>query len=164
VSHLLEREMELALPRERVFAFFSDAFNLEQITPPELRFRVTTPAPIELEAGAHIHYRLALYGIPFDWETRISRWDPPCAFADEQVRGPYRRWVHLHEFEERATGTRIRDCVEYGLPFGWIGACAHPLVRRQLDRIFDFRQRTIAHLLGGAGRATQAERPRAGGR
>ncbi len=37
--------------REDVFTFFSDAFRLEQITPPWLHFHITTAAPIHLQKG-----------------------------------------------------------------------------------------------------------------
>ena len=58
-AHLLEREQHVPAPPEEVFAFFADALNLEAITPPWLRFRVVTPAPIEMRPGALIEYRLA---------------------------------------------------------------------------------------------------------
>ncbi len=77
----------IALPRERVFPFFSDAANLEVITPPELSFRILTPQPIAMHPGALIRYRLRLMGIPFDWLTRITEWNPPESFVDEQLAG-----------------------------------------------------------------------------
>ena len=50
-TYLLEREQIVPKSREEAFAFFSDAFNLERITPPFLRFRILTPPPIRMEAG-----------------------------------------------------------------------------------------------------------------
>ena len=62
--HVLRREQRLPGTPEEVFPFFADAGNLEAITPPWLGFRVVTPRPIEMRAGALIEYRLRLHGLP----------------------------------------------------------------------------------------------------
>lgn len=147
MTHALERSTRIARPIDEVFAFFADAGNLQRITPPELRFRILTPLPIAMRHGATIAYRLALFGIPFDWLTHIDRWEPPHVFVDRQLRGPYALWVHTHAFESEGSGTRMRDRVEYRLPLGPLGLPALPLVRRQLARIFDYREATIQRLL-----------------
>ena len=151
MEHLLERELWLPHPVEKVFAFFAQAENLERITPRELRFHIVTKQPIALAAGATIDYRLSLFAIPFGWRSVITAWDPPRTFTDEQVRGPYALWVHRHVFEPSGAGTIIRDRVRYRLPFGPLGDLFHPLVKRQLSRIFDYRRRAVeAAFDGGA--------------
>ena len=138
------------MPPGQAFDFYGDALNLEPLTPPWLHFEVTTPMPIEMGAGTLLDYRLRLHGAPIRWRTEIQTWEPPTGFVDTQVRGPYRLWEHTHTFEPLGDGgaTLIRDRVRYALPFGPLGALAHTLfVRRDLQRIFDYRQQAVAERL-----------------
>jgi len=145
----IERSQVVALPLDRTFAFFSDASNLEEITPPWLRFRILTPRPIAMRAGTTIDYRLALHRVPLRWRSEIVEWEPGRRFVDRQVRGPFGRWEHTHTFESRGGGTVIRDSVRYRMPLGIAGAAVHRLlVRGDLERIFDFRRDAVARLLG----------------
>jgi ligand-binding SRPBCC domain-containing protein len=148
--HLLERFQWLPLPPEDVFPFFADARNLERITPPWLGFRVETETPIEMHPGARIDYRLKLHGVRLGWHTEIALWDPPRRFVDVQRSGPYRLWHHIHRFELAGDGTLMTDVVRYALHFGPLGELARlALVRRDLDGIFDFRQKQVARLVDG---------------
>ena len=151
-EHVLERVATVPRPLAETFAFFADAGNLERITPPELRFRIVTPQPIDLRPGALIDYRLRLFGVPFGWRTEIARWEPPAggraAFVDQQLRGPYRRWHHTHTFEAVGDATRMTDRVRWALPVWPLGEVARPVVRAQLRRIFDHRAERVAELLG----------------
>lgn len=141
-------ELWLPLPPEKVFPFFADAFNLEAITPPWLNFNILTPRPIPMREGTLIDYRLRVRGLPLRWRTRISAWQPPHRFVDEQLRGPYRQWIHTHTFEVRDGGTLCRDIVQYAVLFDYI---VHPLfVRRDVEKIFAFRQAALRARFGGS--------------
>jgi ligand-binding SRPBCC domain-containing protein len=146
-EHVLKRELRIAAPLDRVFAFFAEAENLARITPPELGFQIVTPRPIEMGRGTLIDYTIGLWGIPMRWRTLISVWDPPRRFVDEQLRGPYRQWIHTHSFEADGEATIVRDEVRYVLPLGFLGQLVHPLIRRQLRRIFDYRTAVVERLL-----------------
>ena len=146
-EHILESETTISAPRKAVFAFFSDASNLMRLTPPSLGFQILTPAPIRMEEGTLIDYRILLRGLPMRWRTRICRWNPPFEFIDEQLKGPYRIWVHHHTFEEADSGvTLMRDRVCYALPFPPFGEIAFPLVRAEVRGIFEFRRKAIREI------------------
>lgn len=128
-----------------MFDFFSRAENLERLTPGSLQFRILTPLPIEMREGALIDYQLRLYGAPLKWRTLISTWDPPNVFVDTQLKGPYRQWIHTHKFTDAGAGrTVMEDEVRYRLPFGPLGRIALPVVRRQVEGIFEYREKALA--------------------
>src|SRR5690349_16758905 len=106
-AHQFERRIVIKRPLEEVFAFFAEAGNLERITPPELKFHILTPLPFTIAQGSLIDYQLALFGLRFRWKTLISRWEPPFVFVDEQLRGPYRQWIHTHRFVQNPDGTEV---------------------------------------------------------
>ncbi len=145
--HVLERSQRIPAPLSEVFAFFSDPGNLVRITPPGLRFRIVGAAPGDMAAGARFEYRIRWTLFRLRWVTRITRWEPPWQFQDAQEEGPYKTWIHTHSFAGGAEGVTMRDRVEYALPFGPLGRLAHRLaVRRQLERIFDYRRRAIEEI------------------
>ncbi|MCU1287783.1 MAG: CDP-paratose 2-epimerase [Acidobacteria bacterium] len=147
-EHILARKLVLNLPRAKVFDFFADAVNLERITPPELNFHIATAQPIDIRQGALIDYRLKLRGLPLIWKTEISVWNPPFEFVDRALKSPYKQWIHRHTFTEiEENKTLIEDEVRYRLPMEPLGDLAHFFVRRELDYIFDFRQKTVAEIL-----------------
>jgi ligand-binding SRPBCC domain-containing protein len=149
-DHRVETRLWLPRGRADVFPFFADAYNLEEITPPWLRFSVLTPRPIEIRAGTLIEYRLRLHGLPLRWRTEIAVWEPPVRFVDRQVAGPYETWEHEHRFRDVRGGVVMSDRVDYrirgGLLADWIGDRA--VARRDLRRIFEYRRDVLQARFG----------------
>lgn len=144
----LRRETTVPRSLEETFAFFSDAGNLDALTPPWVGFRILTPLPIDMRRGTLIDYRIRIRGIPIRWRTEITEWDPPHRFIDVQLKGPYQWWHHEHRFEPCKEGTRIVDEVEFRAPLHWI---SHPLiVERDVRRIFSYRAEALQRTFGGA--------------
>jgi ligand-binding SRPBCC domain-containing protein len=140
-------EVWLPRRREELLDFFSKAQNLDLITPPWLHFHVVTPMPIVMGRGTMIEYRLRWRGLPLYWRTEITCWQPPECFIDQQVKGPYRQWIHEHVFEECDGGTLMRDRVDYAVP-GWF---VEPILSRwivtpDVERIFAFRRQEMERL------------------
>jgi ligand-binding SRPBCC domain-containing protein len=143
----LERTTVISRDQASVFAFFAEAANLQRITPAFLDFEIVTPQPIAMGTGTLIDYKMKLSGLPVRWRTRIQEFEPSSHFVDIQLKGPYRLWHHRHEFEAVSGGTKMRDIVDYELPFGAIGTIARALfVRRTLDHIFDYRASAIEEI------------------
>ena len=140
----VHREAVVRASLEDTFAFFSNAANLERLTPRWINFRIRTPLPIEMREGAVIDYRIVLYGVPIPWRTRIDVWEPGVRFVDRQLAGPYRWWHHEHRFEREGSGTRVIDHVEFVPRAAWLTS---RMVLRDVGRIFTFRQDALPALL-----------------
>lgn len=142
---VLSTELVVERPIRDVFEFFSDAENLEVITPECLHFRIMTPTPIKICKGALIDYRLKLHGIPFKWRTEIESWEPPYRFTDQQLRGPYKKWFHEHTFESLGPNrTLAKDRVHY-IPR--LEVLTHRFfVKPDLIKIFTYRQQQLAKI------------------
>jgi ligand-binding SRPBCC domain-containing protein len=147
--HRLTRTTTVRGDLATVFSFFMNPYNLEQITPPSLRFHVTSTSDVTIGEGTRISYRLRLHGVPLTWTSRIDSFSAPTHFVDNQLAGPYAQWRHRHTFRQVADGVEMTDDVEYRLPFGLLGRFVHWLVvRRELEAIFDRRNEVIAGLFG----------------
>jgi ligand-binding SRPBCC domain-containing protein len=142
----LQKQIWLPRPLAEVFHFFSDATNLETLTPPWLNFQIVTPRPIEMRVGTRIDYQLKIHGILVRWQSEITGWNPPERFVDEQNRGPYRRWIHEHSFQARDGGTTVEDHVQYAV---WGGKLVNRLlVAPDLARIFGYRHHRLVEIFG----------------
>lgn len=146
----LLREQIIAADVERVWAFFATPRNLDELTPPDLKFRILTAVPQQMYPGLLIEYRISpLAGVWLRWMTEIRHMREREYFVDEQRLGPYRLWYHEHHFEAVPGGTKMTDRVTYEIGWGPLGRLAGKLwVDRQLAGIFDYRARKVAEIFG----------------
>ena len=136
---------------ERAWEFFGTPDNLKDITPPNLGFTIKSQHHGKrMYAGQIIEYSVKpLFGIPLYWMTEITHVVEGQYFIDEQRFGPYSLWHHQHHFREVAGGIEMTDIVHYKIPFWFFGDIAHGLfVRRELKKIFEFRQYFIQQKFG----------------
>jgi ligand-binding SRPBCC domain-containing protein len=144
-----QSEQLVQRPLPQVFAFFSEAANLQELTPKWLHFQVLDVTPKPIQQGTLIRYRLRLHGLPLRWTSRITDWNPPHGFTDVQVSCPYSVWEHHHKFIDEGGNIRIVDDLHYDLPFGPLGKLAHWLkVRADVEKIFAFRKLSIQQRFG----------------
>jgi len=144
----LHRKQFLPTSLETAWAFFTNPFNLAQITPPWLDFKITNPVSEKIYSGVIITYRLkTLFGLPTNWVTEITQVDKPVSFVDEMRLGPYLFWHHQHLFHVVIGGVEVEDSVHYALKLGILGQILHKMVvRAKLNDIFDYRQTALENL------------------
>jgi ligand-binding SRPBCC domain-containing protein len=64
--------------------------------------------------------------------------------VDEQIKGPYTKWIHTHKFIPCRNGTLMFDEVIYKVPFGFLGRFFGGwLITRDITKIFNYRKTTI---------------------
>ena len=148
--HRLERRQIIPVGIDAAWAYFSTPRNLQEMTPPSLSFHILWGADEPMHVGQMIAYRVGVApGVRLTWLTEITQVEPGVAFVDEQRRGPYALWHHLHRFTPVPGGTECLDRVTYQMPFGPLGAVVHALwVRRQLEGIFAFREQHLRQRFG----------------
>ena len=147
-DHVLEARVWLARPRPEVFAFFADPRNLAALTPPRCGVRLLSPVST-LAAGTVLDVRVRVLGAPLRSRIYIREYDPPYRFVEVQVRGPWARWEHRHQFLEENHGTWVEDRVTYRLPLGPLGQLAHAaIVHRRLQALWRYRRERLDALFG----------------
>lgn len=99
-----------------------------------------------VDEGARTVVQVGLGPVPVEWISEHLAPDPPNAFADFQVDGPFARWLHRHLFAARDDGgCEVEDRIEYELPFEPLGGLvAGRAVRHRIERGLAYRHRTLA--------------------
>lgn len=138
--------------KENVFPFFSEVKNLEALTPDFLNFHVVGKSTENIQTGTLIDYKLKIHGVPVKWKTEICDWNPGKKFRDVQIKGPYSKWDHTHDFEGLVGGTLLTDKVIYRLPLASFGGnLILFVVESDIKKIFSFRKDKIKKLFGSSG-------------
>ena len=95
--------------------------------------------------GEEVTWRAWHFGVPLRMTSRITQMEAPDHFVDEQVKGPFRHFRHVHEFSHDSSGTTMVDRIEFTAPFGPLGRLVEKLVLvRYLQNLIDTRNRHLA--------------------
>jgi len=147
----LKTSQNIPVDLETAWAFFSNPFNLEIITPENLGFKVLSKHQSDnIYPGQIMEYTVSpLLGIPVYWMTEITHMRDRQFFVDEQRIGPYKFWHHQHHFKAIEGGVEMTDIVHYRNPLGFLGNIANTLfVKNQLDTIFNYRFNRVEEMFG----------------
>lgn len=103
-----------------------------------------------LALGEEVTWRAWHFGVPLRMTSRITEMQVPDYFVDEQVRGPFRRFRHVHEFTQGPAGATMIDRIGFEAPFGILGRVVEKLVlARYLRKLIETRNQYLAGDLFG---------------
>lgn len=136
-----EKRTRIEASAARVFAFHEAPGAHARLTPPWSGQHIVSPAR-SLAVGERAVLEV-LGPLRLRFVAEHTALEPGRMFRDEQVQGPFARWVHTHRMEPDGDGACLLvDQVEYELPLGALGRIAGgPFVRRMLERLFEHRHR-----------------------
>jgi uncharacterized protein (TIGR01777 family) len=156
---VVERVTTVPFRAESVFGWLERPGAFERLTPPWERVTVVERSG-GLRDGGRTVLRVGPRPVGRRWVARHRDYVADRQFTDEQVEGPFTRWIHLHRFEPDGAGAcRVVDRIEYVTPFGAIGAAADPLlVRPRIERMLRYRHQVLHYDLESHTRF--ADRPR----
>ena len=110
---LFVKSVLIDAPVARVFGFHERADALELLTPAFPPVKV-----ISRTGGIRKGARVVLRVGPFPWTALHTAYERDRLFVDEQISGPFAKWIHRHEFQDRGAKTLLTDRLEYELPGG----------------------------------------------
>lgn len=137
----LKQEQFLPITLDAAWDFFANPENLNEVTPDDMVFEITSELPDKMYEGLMITYRIKPFlNIPIKWCTEITHIKERLFFVDEQRQGPYRIWHHEHHFKEVEGGVLMTDLLYYDIGKSFLGWIAGRLfVHKKVKQIFEYR-------------------------
>lgn len=153
----LRFEQHVAAPREALFAFHATPANLAELLEGWRGFALLEHDG-HIRPGSRVRLEQRVAWLRHEMVFEHFVFEPPRRFGERQIRGPFRRFEHVHEFFDAEHGARIVDTVDFELPWFLGGALAERLVAAPvLERFFEFR-RSAYRRLCDCGRLTASAR------
>ena len=166
LSQKIQFEQWVPIEISRVFLFFANPQNLPRIMPPTtetklIEMKLVSPPDVAWKNGAGLagvgseiitSFRLFKFPpIRSKWTARITEFEWDHHFADLQVRGPFKRFLHRHELRTEirngVEGTVVRDAVEFDAGYGFLGRLMEKFIAQQMRQTFKYRQLKLEELL-----------------
>lgn len=118
-----EKNVVLDAPVDVVFAFHEGPDALTLLSPPFPPVRLLSRSGNGLEQGTRVELRVGV----LRWVALHTQYEKNRLFIDEQIEGPFAKWVHRHEFRAIGGKTQLTDRTDYELrggslmnrAFGW---------------------------------------------
>ncbi len=135
----------LSVSAETAFDWHERAGAFERLTPPWEEVRVVERKG-GIREGDTASLRVKKGPVELAWEVVHRDFEYGRRFVDEQVKGPFAKWVHEHRFvPDGPDASWMEDEIEWEAPLGAAGEIfGAPVVERDLKRLFRFRHHRLA--------------------
>lgn len=141
---MFEYVSRLAASPAEVFKWHMRPGAFERLSPPWESVQVVDRQGSALEGG-RVTLRIHKGG-RFTWVLQHKEIQQGRQFVDEQVRGPFRRWRHVHRFVPDGDGCTVEDHIEYDLPLGQVAdSLIGQHIQQMLARAFRYRHLQLWH-------------------
>ena len=145
---VFERTTTIPRPPAEVFEFLCNPANLIEVTPPDLNMRLVE-GPKRLALGAQIVLQTRRWGFAQRIVSKITAFETDRQITDEQIEGPFKKWVHSHLLEESGAGTCMTDRIDFEAPGGLLGLVfTQEAIEGELEEMFQYRTEKFAELFG----------------
>ncbi|MEU3988098.1 SRPBCC family protein [Streptomyces platensis] len=136
----------VAAPPDQVFAVCLDVESHTRSMADSSERAVGGKTQGELALGDTVTFQARHLGLTWRLKARITSYDRPRCFVDEQESGPFKRWRHAHHFEPDGTGgTIMRDVIDFASPLGPVGRIVDRLLlRRYMPHLIRIRNAYLA--------------------
>lgn len=132
---------------EQLFKFHLDSSNIARITPSNIKVELLNDDPVTY-VGKVVKLKITKFFIPQYWHVKIEKLDEPYLLVDVAIRSPFAYWKHQHIFiPKEQGGCELKDIIEYRLPFGFLGQLFNPLIKKDIESMFEFRHQKTKEIL-----------------
>ncbi len=93
--------------------------------------------------GETVTWQATHFGIRRKLTSKITSFERPYYFVDEQMSGPFKSIIHTHTFEQQAGKVLMTDLFEFESPFGIFGHVFNYLVLTRYMKGFLVRRNNV---------------------
>ena len=128
--------------QKEVFDWHVRPGAFQRLSPPWKQIKLISYAAPD-NKKSRVKIRVPILGpLSFTWELEHDSFDPPNAFSDQQIKGPFQSWRHVHSFTPAPEKqTVLSDSISFSLPL--INALVAPFIKSELTRLFAFRHELL---------------------
>jgi ligand-binding SRPBCC domain-containing protein len=96
-----------------------------------------------IELGEEVEWQARHFGMTWNLRSRITAFDRPYSFTDEQVKGPFATLVHRHTFRSEGKATLMIDDWTHTNPYGPLGLLVEPVLKQYVTRLLRTRNAAL---------------------
>lgn len=133
-------------PVEPLFSWHATKGAIQRLTPPWAPMKLLSRNQDGIQTGVQVEFLLSLFKVPVIWEARHIAYQENSLFKDRQIRGPFTRWEHIHQFiPEGPDKTIMVDKVHFELPLRRLSRPFYAFAKKKIKTMFDYRHRVLKY-------------------
>lgn len=129
-----------------LFDFHMQPSNILKITPKDTKVEMISNSS-HPKLNEIVKIKTTKYFISMMWEVKITQIEKPNLLVDLALKSPFAFWEHKHIFIKHKDRSELRDVITYKLPFGFIGKLFGFFIKKDIQKMFDYRHKITKEIL-----------------